>query len=362
VRQIHGIRPETANLYFSAVRHESRSLQACVVRIGAPDTVGSLTRSTGTHQSTFARDCSAFVDVWSATGRPPEVRLHTVDGDDEGRLLYSAPAAGLLDAYTLGRVESHAVRARDGHVLGAMMIKPPDFDPNRKYPVLCYVYGGPGTPVVRDAWGGATFLWHHMIAARGAIVWLLDNRSASGADARSAWAAHVDRGEGFGPTELRDVEDGLDWLATQRYVDPERIGIWGWSFGGYLTAYAMTHTKRFRVGVAGAAVTDWSLYDTVYTERYLGVLRGVPGRSQEAYRQSSVIGAAPNLHGKLLIVHGTADDNVHAENSIRLVDALQQAGRDFELMLYPGAQHAIEDERQLYDLRRRMTAFLVDNL
>lgn len=353
VRAIHALRPDPATVCFSANRKNSHSVHICAVDVDHRTGVRVLTPEAGTHQAVFSKCGTYFIDVWSRRYRPPEVTLHGPE-----QRLYTSPAAAVLDRYVLAEAESHTVMAPDGHPLDAVLIRPSDFDPSRRYPVLCYVYGGPGTPVVRDVWGGSAMLWHHMLAGQGILVWMMDNRSARANDAESAWTAHVDRGDGFGAQELSDIEAGVRWLRDQPWVDSNRLGIWGWSFGGYLSAYAMTHTTHFRAGIAGAAVTDWTLYDTVYTERYMGT----PERSAGAYGRSSVLGAAGNLHGKLLIVHGTADDNVHLENALRLVDALQQAGKDFELMLYPGARHAIEDDAQAYDLRRRMTEFLAANL
>ena len=236
----------------------------------------------------------------------------------------------------------------------AMMIKPSDFHPDRKYPVLCYVYGGPMTPKVRNAWGGTRFVWHQMLAERGCIVWICDNRTASGKGVRSAWPLY----RNFGKLELEDIQDGLTWLKSQRYVDPDRIGIWGWSFGGYLTTYAMTHSTSFKMGIAGAPVTDWALYDTIYTERYMGM----PTENPEGYRRSSVLEAARNLHGKLLVIHGTMDDNVHLEHSMQLVYALQKADKDFQIMLYPRSRHKIDTPGQLHHMQSLMTDFVIENL
>lgn len=349
VREVHGIDNET--IYFSATERSAVSVHTYRVRLDGSG-FERLTTAEGTHLSVFSPGLGHFIDTWSSVNSPAEVRLHTADGAQIRRL--EASTAPSPDRYDLGRTEYLQVPARDGFLLEAMMIKPPGFDPNRKYPVLCHVYGGPLTPLVRNAWGGATFMWHHMLAARGAIVWAIDNRTASGKGVGSAHPAY----RNFGSKELQDLEDGIQWLGNQRYIDAGRIGIWGWSFGGYLTAFAMTHSRLFRMGIAGAAVTDWRLYDTIYTERYMQT----PEHNPDGYLRSSVLNAASNLHGKLLIVHGTADDNVHLDHSMQLIGALQRAQKDFEVMLYPGAKHGFEDPDQLYDLRRRMTDFILENL
>ena len=158
--------------------------------------------------------------------------------------------------------------------------------------------------------------------------------------------------------ELRDTEDGLDWLKTQTYVDGDRIGIWGWSYGGFMSAYALTHSTSFKVGIAGAPVTDWRLYDSIYTERYMGM----PQNNAEGYDSTSVVKAAGNLHGKLLLLHGTMDDNVHMQNSVQLMYELQKAGKDFDVMIYPRSRHGIREPSLVWHLRQKMTNFLLENL
>ena len=354
VRGIYGIESgsgDPAWVYFAATEHSPISVHTYRIRFDGGD-LERLTTEEGTHQSTFAPDMAHFIDTWSSPSSPAEVRLHTCHGMDLRQL--EACTAPSVSDYALGTTEHFQVETRDGFTLEAIMIKPPDFDPNRKYPVLCHVYGGPSTSLVCNAWGGPTRLWHHMLAQRGSIIWVVDNRTASGKGMVSAWPVY----RNFGPLELQDLEDSVGWLCGQRYVDRERIGIWGWSFGGYLTVYAMTHSELFRAGIAGASVTDWTMYDTIYTERFMQT----PEHNPDGYRNSSVLEAASNLHGKLLIVHGTMDDNVHIEHSMCLIRELQRAGKEFDVMVVPGAGHRIEDDAQLYDLRRRMTRFITENL
>jgi dipeptidyl-peptidase-4 len=246
------------------------------------------------------------------------------------------------------------VPARDGFPMEAVLIKPPDFDPAKRYPVLQYNYGGPHAPVVADAWGGSRYLWHQYLAQRGYVIWMCDNRSASGKGIRPTWEAY----RRMGAVELRDIEDGVAWLRQQPWVDPARIGIWGWSYGGFMAAYSLTHSKSFAMGIAGAPVTDWRLYDTIYTERYMRM----PQNNPEGYRETSVIEAAADLSGKLLLVHGTIDDNVHLQNTLQLAYELQKADKEFELMLYPKSRHGVRDRKQELHLYRAMTRFVMANL
>jgi dipeptidyl aminopeptidase/acylaminoacyl peptidase len=193
-------------------------------------------------------------------------------------------------------------------------------------------YGGPHTPTVTDTWSGGR-IWEQALASEGFVVFRADPRPASGKGAVSAWTAY----KKLGVQELEDIKDLIGWLKTKPYVDGARIGMTGHSYGGYMTAFAMTHCDLFAAGIAGAPVTDWHDYDTIYTER----LMGLPQDNPEGYKASSVVGAAKDLKGKLLLIHGAIDDNVSVRNTMHFVQALQEAGKDFELMIYPGSRHGI---------------------
>jgi len=235
-----------------------------------------------------------------------------------------------------------------------MMIKPPDFDPSRRYPVYQFTYGGPHAQRVVNAWRGSEAMYHQLLAQMGIIVWICDNRTASGKGMESTWPVY----RNFGELELRDIEDGIAWLKGQSYVDGSRIGIHGWSYGGYMTVYALTHSTSFVMGIAGGSVTDWRDYDTVYTERYMGL----PDENPEGYRRSSPRWAAKDLHGALLLIHGAIDDNVHVSNTLQLAYELQQAQKPFQMMLYPKARHSVTDPEQVKHLRATMLDYLVRHL
>jgi dipeptidyl-peptidase-4 len=224
------------------------------------------------------------------------------------------------------------IPAPDGFLLEAELILPPDLDSARKYPVWFMTYGGPHTPTVSDSWFGGR-MWDHALAREGFVVFHMDPRSASGKGAVSAWRAY----KHLGVQELEDIKTAVNWLKGKPYVDGSRIGMAGHSYGGYITSYAMTHCDLFASGIAGAPVTDWHDYDSIYTERYMGL----PQDNPEGYNVSSVVRAAGRLHGKLLILHGAIDDNVSLRNTMRLVEALESANKDFELMLYPPSRHEI---------------------
>ena len=236
----------------------------------------------------------------------------------------------------------------------AVILKPLDFDPRRKYPVYQHTYAGPHAPQVRNAWGGTGYLFHQLLAQKGLVVWICDNRTASGKGAVSAWAGYKRMGE----SELRDIEDGVAWLKKQPFVDGDRIGINGWSYGGFMVSYALTHSKSFAMGIAGGSVTDWRNYDSIYTERYMRT----PQNNPEGYKDTAPRAAAKDLSGKLLLIHGAVDDNVHPQNTQQLAYELQKAGKPFRLMLYPKSQHGVSDPNLTKHLRILMVSFIEETL
>src|SRR5260221_4959796 len=210
-----------------------------------------------------------------------------------------------LEEYRLGKFELVKVTMKDGFVLEGSLLLPPDFDPKQKCPVWLMAYAGPDTPTIADAWSSR--LGDHVLTGLGMVVFRCDPRSASGKGAESACTCYRQ----FGVQELKDIEEAIDWLVAKHpFVDPTRIGMSGHSYGGFMTAYALTHSKKFCAGIAGAPVTDWHDYDTIYTERYMNT----PKENPDGYRKTSVVKAAKDLHGKLLLLHGVMDDNVHLQN------------------------------------------------
>jgi dipeptidyl aminopeptidase/acylaminoacyl peptidase len=237
-----------------------------------------------------------------------------------------------IEEYRRGPFELVQIPTSDGFLLEASVLRPPGFDPKRRYPVWFKTYAGPHTPTIHDAWGDGR-LRDEALAHAGYVVFRCDPRSASGKGACSTWSAYRQ----LGVQELKDIETAIRWLTAQPGIDASRVGMSGTSYGGFMTAFALTHSKLFAAGVAGSPVTDWHNYDSIYTERYMNT----PQENPQGYRATSVVRAAEKLHGKLLLIHGLMDDNVHAQNSLQLVDALQRADRDFELMVYPRARHGV---------------------
>ncbi|HEX8337794.1 MAG TPA: S9 family peptidase, partial [Pyrinomonadaceae bacterium] len=245
VRGIDAVDEAGGWLYFRGTEHSHTAEHVYRVRLDGAG-LKRLSRAEGNHNPSFNPTATLFIDRWSDVNTPTQTRLHAAADGAQVRVIEENRVAA-LGQYRLGKAELMRVKTRDGFELEALMIKPPDFDPSKKYPVLEYTYSGPHAPQVKNSWGGSTYMWHQMLAQKGYIVWYLDNRTASGKGAESAWASY----KNFGPLELRDLEDGVAYLKSLPYVDGSRIGIWGWSFGGYMTTYALTRSRAWKMGIAG---------------------------------------------------------------------------------------------------------------
>ncbi len=351
VRSLEGVDENKGLVFLTSTEHSHIAPQPYRIRLDGTG-LTRLTTTDGSHRMVLSPANNHFIDYWSDLNTPTQTRLY----DTEGKLVrfIEENKVEALKQYRLGKPELLQVKTRDGFVMEAMMLKPPDFDSKKKYPVMSFTYGGPHAPQVRNSWGGPTAVWYQALAQKGYIIWVCDNRTASGKGEESAWPVY----RNFGELELRDIEDGLTWLKSQPYVDGSRIGISGWSYGGFMTSYALTHSKSFKIGIAGGTVSDWRDYDTIYTERYMGT----PQNNPEGYKKSSPVHAAKNLHGKLLLVHGAMDDNVHMQNTIQFVYELQKAGKQFELMVYPKSRHGVTDPLLVKHMRTMMMEFIVANL
>ncbi len=352
IRKGHGMDPSQTWLYFTSTASSPIGLDLYRVRLNGsePQRISS---GEGRHGPFLNPSRTLFLDSHSDVNTPPKVRLHRTESREMVRMVEVNPVPALKE-YGLARPELLQVKARDGFVMEAMMIKPPDFDPSKRYPVYQFTYAGPHSQQVANEWGGAQFMYHQLLAQRGIIVWVCDNRTASGKGMQSAWPLH----RRLGDIELRDIEDGVSWLKSQPYVDATRIGISGTSYGGFMTLYALTHSRSFAMGIAEGAVTDWRNYDTIYTERYLGL----PKDNPDGYRNSSPRFSAANLHGELLLVHGAQDDNVHPQNTMQFAYELQRAGKPFRMMIYPKSAHGVGDPQLATHLRRLMLDFTTQNL
>jgi dipeptidyl-peptidase-4 len=340
-------------VYFTALEKSSIEKQLYRVRL---DGTGfeRISQGDGTHRILFRTDGAYYLDDYSAIDRMPSLELHESDGS--GTRTLAAPRPDLVERFELLPRELFSVSARDGFPMPAMMLKPRDFDPNKKYPVVIYVYGGPSAPTIAHAWSGsAEDYYEQILADRGYIVFRVDNRSAT---AISKQLENTILHAGYGDAELNDLLDGVKWLKSQPYVDPDRVGIWGWSGGGSFTLLALTKTREFRAGVAVAAVTDWAYYDTKWAEAYMKR----PQDNPEGYASTSHAARAKELNGRLLLVHGTYDDNVHPQNAWRFADELIDANIMFDMMIYPMRKHGIEDDEAQQHLYSTMLEFWDRNM
>ena len=339
-------------VYFNAT--EKTPIERHLYRVGL-DGKGftRVTKQDGVHAIQFSPDASGFVDTYSNAMTPPQQWISRADGTDS--VMLNENKVPELANYRLSAPEFIGVRTHDGMDLNAWVIKPANFDPAKKYPALVYTYGGPHAQVVMNQWGGATFLWHQLMAQKGFVIFALDNRGSAGRGHLFEEPIHFR----FGAQEMSDQRDGAAWLKGQPWVDAQRIGIWGWSYGGHMTLHAMFEDPEdFKAGFAGGPVTDWHFYDTIYTERYIGLLPA----NEESYQESSPIEKADHLRGKLLIAHGTGDDNVHFANTLLLVDKLIEHGKSVEVMPFPGRGHGVSDPPARILLMNRVTQFFLENL
>ncbi len=351
VRAVHGCDDKSKMVYFSGTERSVRDLDVYRVKLDGSG-LQRLSDKAGNHSAKFSPSFAMYVDNWSDIATPNQAQVRKSDGSLVK--VVSENLAPLLAEYDVARPEFTQVKARDGFILEALIMKPASFDPAKKYPVYEYHYGGPHAQQVVNAWRGTGGLFLQLIANQGVVVWMCDNRAASGKGAVSAWTLYKHLGE----TELRDMEDGLVWLKTNPWIDGSRIMTYGWSYGGFMTSYAMTHSKSFIAGIAGGTVADWRDYDSIYTERYMLM----PQNNPEGYKSSSPRWAAKDLSGNLLLIHGTIDDNVHMQNTIQFVDELEKAGKPFEMRLYPRSQHGVRDPQLLQDLNRTILEFVRKSL
>jgi dipeptidyl-peptidase-4 len=260
-----------------------------------------------------------------------------------------------IAALDLTAPEFMTIDVDDGITLNAYLIKPKDFDPEQRYPLLMYVYGGPGSQTVRDAWGGSRYLWHQMLAQNGYLVASVDNRGtgARGRDFKKMTYLRL------GQYESADQIAAARYLASLPYVDGDRIGIWGWSYGGYMSLMSMFKGEGvFRAAIPIAPVTDWRFYATIYTERYMRT----PQENPTGYKEGASLSYVDRLRGNLLVVHGSGDDNVHMQNTTQLIQALENAGKQFDMRIYPNKTHSISGRKTRVNLYNYLTEWLGRNL
>ena len=349
VTEIAGVDEERQRIYYVSTEASPLERQLYSIKFNGKDRV-RLSQGEGTHDISMNPTNTYYVDDFSSFTQPPRSTVHSAGGDEWA--VFHEADRNLTANYALLPSEIKTVKTQDGTELYGRMIKPANFRAGEKYPAVVMVYGGPGIQTVVNEWKGAE--WAQVLAAHGFLVWEMDNRGSSG----RGHAFETPLYRRLGKTELADQLEGVHYLTEQGFVDPARIGIYGWSYGGYLTMYSLLNAPDvFRAGIAGAPVANWRNYDTIYTERYLGL----PAENAEGYRASSPVEYAAKLKAKLLMLHNIEDDNVLFQNTLQLSDALEQAGKIFALVIYPQKTHGVHGRYQK-QLLEETTDFFEKNL
>jgi len=329
VTSIVGVDPNARNAWVQAARPSATERRLYRVDLTTGASL-EITPAPGTHSAKLSPSGKRLLVSSSTVAAPPSQRVVDGDGSDPVEIPVEVPIPR-IDYADQRFVE---ITTDDGLSLNALLWLPPDFDESTRHPVVVYTYGGPHAQVARNEWPTTSRYFNHALANRGFVVFALDNRG-SAARGREFEGA-IDRT--LGSTQLPDQLAGVAWLEAQPWVDPARIGIWGWSYGGYMSIYALTHAPGvFAAGAAVAPVTDWRLYDSVYTERYMGT----PEANPAGYAAGSVLDAVAALADPLLVIHGTGDDNVHVQHTLQFADRAWRARVRFDLMLFPNLSHGI---------------------
>jgi dipeptidyl-peptidase-4 len=339
VLEISGVDEPSNAVFFTSNKGDPRQQQIFSVKLDGSG-MQQISTEEGDHAPTFSDDGKHYVENYSNTLHPPRISVCAVGGSCQN--IWEARSVA---DYGLIPPKYLEFKADDGTILYGYLILPPAADDGQKVPLIDYTYGGPAGQTVRKSWNGGNGLFHQLLAKQRFAIFSLDNR---GTPSRGKKFSTVTRNQ-FGGVELKDQMAGLDQLyALYPQLDPARTAIWGWSNGGSMTLYALTHSERFKAGIAVAPVTSWHNYDSIYTERYMGL----PKDNYVAY-DNSIVSAAGGLKGALLLVHGTSDDNVHFQNTVQMTDALINAGKQFRLMIYPNKTHGIagpDTRTQLYHM------------
>ena len=336
VKQVYGYDEQTGDTYFAA--NPNGPLEQQVMVAHANGKIEILSRKAGVNRAVFSQNYRYFINIWSDVNHPAQYVLCQNNGKELVTLIDNETLVRKLAAYDLGKKEFFTFTTSEGVQLNGWIVKPADFNPSKKYPVIMYQYGGPGNQQVLNQWGigmsGNGAILEQYLCQQGYVCVCVDNRGTGGRGADFEKCTYLRLGE----LEARDQVETALWLGRQTYVDKDRIGIWGWSYGGWNTLMSMSEGRPvFCAGVAIAPPTCWRFYDSIYTERYMRT----PNENQKGYDEVNPISRASLLHGALLICHGLADDNVHYQNTAEYVEALVQADKDFRQLVYTNRNHSI---------------------
>lgn len=336
VTSVYGYDEQTGDSYFAANPNGPMDQQVMVAHANGKTEI--LSRKAGVNRAIFSKNFKYFINIWSDVDHPEQFTICQNNGKEQVMLIDNQELVRKLSAYDLGKKEFFSFTTSEGVLLNGWMVKPADFNPSKKYPVIMYQYGGPGNQQVLNKWGigmnGNGAILEQYLSQQGYVCVCVDNRGTGGRGAEFEKCTYLRLGE----LEARDQVETALWLGQQTYVDKDRIGIWGWSYGGWNTLMSMSEGRPvFCAGVAIAPPTCWRYYDSIYTERYMRT----PKENQKGYDEVNPIHRASQLHGSLLICHGLADDNVHYQNTAEYVEALVQENKDFRQLVYTNRNHSI---------------------
>ena len=354
ITDYYGFSPKNSEILVQTTEKGStnRVVSKINIKTGKKQIVSELN---GTNNADFSKSFQYFINTHSSAEQPNTYTLRDFNGKTLRELQNNNSALKKLQSDGFVTKEFFQIPNKNGDQMNAWMIKPKDFSPNNKYPVLMYQYSGPGSQQVSNVWDGRNTIWFNLLAQKGYIVLCVDGRGTGYRGTKYKKATY----KNLGKYEIEDQIAAAQWIGSQSFVDAGRIGIFGWSFGGYMASLAMTKgADVFKVGIAVAPVTTWRYYDTIYTERYLQT----PQENPQGYDENSPINFAGLMKGKYLLIHGTADDNVHYQNAVEMAEALIQKNKEFEFMTYPDKNHGIYGGNTRLHLYQKMTNFILNNL
>ncbi|OUV69920.1 MAG: S9 family peptidase [Flavobacteriales bacterium TMED123] len=353
VTQFHGIDSDKMFFYYSSTEEGSINRSVFVQNLENGEKK-KLSTIKGTNNASFSKGMKYYMNSVSTANSAPVFSLHHADGTQLKTLEDNAAFNTKMDEFNLSNKELFTINVEDAE-LNAWMIKPPDFDESKTYPLFMFLYGGPGSQQVTNSFGWTNYYWHQMLAQKGYIVACVDNRGTGGKGAEFKKMTYKE----LGKYETIDQINAAKYFGKLPYIDANRIGIQGWSYGGYMSSLAITKgADVFKLAIAVAPVTNWRYYDNIYTERYMQT----PQKNASGYDENSPINHVDKLKGHYLLVHGSADDNVHVQNTYEMVSALVNANKQFDLFVYPDKNHGIYGGNTRYHLYKKMTKFIFDNL
>ena len=353
VTSFHGVDSDKMEIYYTSTEDGSINRSLFVQNLDT-DEKRKLSTNLGTNSASFSNGLKYYMNSISTANSAPKFTLHKADGTQLKVLEDNAEFETKMEDFNLSEKEFFTIKTEDAE-LNAWMIKPPDFDKNKEYPLYMFLYGGPGSQQVTNSFGWTNYYWYQMLAQKGYIVACVDNRGTGGKGAEFKKMTYKE----LGKYETIDQINAAKYFGSLSYINANRIGIQGWSYGGYMSSLAITKgADVFSLAIAVAPVTNWRYYDNIYTERYMQT----PQENESGYDENSPINHVDKLKGHYLLIHGSADDNVHVQNTMEMISALVKANKQFDLFIYPDKNHGIYGGNTRYHLYKKMTDFILDNL